>query len=235
MVNSKISYPGLGYLCELRQIRSKNVSLTVYPNNRIVLRYPRHVSKKFIHDFLIERSEWVKNQYEKNDSQNPKKTSFEDGEVLPLFGSKKKVVHTKTNQSQCTDTELILNVKSIRSENGRIKLAKKILRDELERRSLPKLRKYLQKVGTSNYNTNFKLMRSLWGSCTHENKITLNLALVFCPEFVLNYVILHEVAHTKERNHSSKFWNQVESLDPDYKEAEKWIKIHGKRMLCYLY
>lgn len=58
---------------------------------------------------------------------------------------------------------------------------------------------------------------SKWGSCSKENNISINFALHFLPQELLDYVIVHELAHTKERNHSSRFWVIVERIIPDYK------------------
>jgi predicted metal-dependent hydrolase len=68
--------------------------------------------------------------------------------------------------------------------------------------------------------------RSRWGSCSRRGTISLNWRLVQTPQFVTDYIILHELAHVKEMNHSSKFWNEVARLCPDFTCAEKWLKEH---------
>ncbi|WP_167883528.1 M48 family metallopeptidase [Leptospira ognonensis] len=234
-MKSKIDYPGLGYPCELIQNKGKNVSLSVYPNNRIVIRYPKSVSFKFILEFLEERKSWVKERYNKNKTHNPKRTEFNDGEILPIFGVHRKISYSVSEKTKLTENLFILNIKGLRSEQGRTKRALKFLKEELENRSIPVIEKKIAEIGTKRYSFTIKSMRSLWGSCSPRNKITLNLALIFCPEFVLRYVILHEVSHTKEHNHSKKFWSLLESLDPDYEIAEKWIKTNGQKILCYLF
>lgn len=234
-MNLKIDYPGLGYPCELIQNKGKNVSLSVYPNNRIVIRYPKRVSQKFILEFLEERKSWVKERYNKNKAHNPKKTEFADGEILPLFGVNRKISHSLTEKTELTEKSFILNTKGLRSTQGKTKRALKFLKEELENRSIPLIEHQIKVIGTKRYSFAIKSMRSLWGSCSPRNKITLNLALIFCPEFVLQYVILHEVSHTKEHNHSKRFWSLLASLDPDYEIAEKWIKTNGQKVLCYLF
>ncbi len=231
----KSEYPGLGYPFEMKYHHGKNVSLSVYPNNRIILRSPRRISQKFILEFLDERKSWVREQYLKNLSQNPKKTDFQENEILPIFGKNRKIIFSKTENSEITPESIILNVKGLRSEKGRVLRAKNLLRQEIEKQARPLILKYCSKIGTTKYSLNVKTMRSLWGSCSPKNKITLNLALIFCPEFVFEYVIVHEVSHTKERNHSKKFWEVLSSLYPNYLKAERWIKENGKKVLCYLY
>ncbi|HLP75919.1 MAG TPA: M48 family metallopeptidase [Candidatus Paceibacterota bacterium] len=66
--------------------------------------------------------------------------------------------------------------------------------------------------------------RSRWGSCSRRGTISLNWRLIQTPAFVRDYVILHELAHLREMNHSPRFWREVERLCPDYRRAEKWLK-----------
>ena len=66
--------------------------------------------------------------------------------------------------------------------------------------------------------------KSRWGSCSRRGTISLNWRLIQAPAFVQDYIILHELAHRRQMNHSDKFWQEVERLCPDYLLAEKWLK-----------
>jgi predicted metal-dependent hydrolase len=69
--------------------------------------------------------------------------------------------------------------------------------------------------------------RSRWGSCSRRGTISLNWRLVQTPAAVRDYLVLHELAHLKEMNHSRRFWNEVARLCPDFREAEHWLKQHA--------
>ena len=69
--------------------------------------------------------------------------------------------------------------------------------------------------------------RSRWGSCSRRGTISLNWRLVQTPPFVRDYIILHELIHLREMNHSSRFWREVERVCPDYETAERWLKQHS--------
>ena len=73
-----------------------------------------------------------------------------------------------------------------------------------------------------------KYNHSNWGSCSHTGNINLSTRLLFAPERVQDYVILHELAHRVELNHSDRFWKLVETHMPDYREQEKWLSLHGR-------
>jgi len=74
---------------------------------------------------------------------------------------------------------------------------------------------------------NLKYNKSNWGSCSSALNVNLSTRLLFAPMDVIDYVIVHELAHLYEMNHSSKFWNIVSQVMPDYKDKEKWLKING--------
>jgi predicted metal-dependent hydrolase len=69
--------------------------------------------------------------------------------------------------------------------------------------------------------------RSRWGSCSRRGTISLNWRLVQTPLSVRDYLVLHELAHLKEMNHSRRFWSEVERLCPAFREAERWLKQHS--------
>jgi len=68
--------------------------------------------------------------------------------------------------------------------------------------------------------------KSRWGSCSRRGTISLNWRLIQTPKFVRDYIILHELAHRRQMNHSGKFWQEVERLCPDYLQAKRWLKQH---------
>lgn len=83
---------------------------------------------------------------------------------------------------------------------------------------------YFQKSVKS---VNLKYNQTNWGSCSTKNNINLSTRLLFAPEEVIDYVIIHELAHLEEMNHSSRFWKLVSDAMPDYREKEKWLKQNG--------
>ena len=73
--------------------------------------------------------------------------------------------------------------------------------------------------------------RSRWGSCSKRGAISLNWRLVQAPLEVLDYVIVHELMHLREMNHSARFWALVEAACPDFRASERWLKAHGPNLL----
>ncbi|HMV29526.1 MAG TPA: M48 family metallopeptidase, partial [Anaerolineales bacterium] len=72
--------------------------------------------------------------------------------------------------------------------------------------------------------------KTRWGSCTSAGTLNFTWRLVMAPLEVIDYVVLHELAHLKVKNHSPRFWKLVESLCPDFKHHRKWLRDHGETM-----
>jgi predicted metal-dependent hydrolase len=73
--------------------------------------------------------------------------------------------------------------------------------------------------------------RSRWGSCSRQGSITLNWRLLQMPPFVREYIVIHELMHRREMNHSPRFWRHVAGACPRYLEARKWLRTEGKKLL----
>ena len=76
-----------------------------------------------------------------------------------------------------------------------------------------------------------KTQKSRWGSCGIHNDINLNWLLILAPPQVMEYVVIHELCHIKERNHSQKFWLLVKSHLADYQIQRNWLKKEGRRLM----
>jgi len=73
--------------------------------------------------------------------------------------------------------------------------------------------------------------RTRWGSCSSKGNLNFNCLLMLTPPAVIDYVVVHELCHRKEMNHSKQFWSEVEKVLPDYKMQEKWLKNEGNLLM----
>jgi predicted metal-dependent hydrolase len=123
----------------------------------------------------------------------------------------------QANQSQ-------LSVHGLELENLDIAKQKKIAKTIV----LEKIEYWSEKMRISYKNVRLSSARTRWGSCTHQNTISINWRLSLLPMELLDYVIIHELAHVKEKNHSSKFWDIVHKDCPDFKTLRKKLKSFGQ-------
>lgn len=102
----------------------------------------------------------------------------------------------------------------------------KIARDIFTR----KTEYYARIMGVSYGRISIREQKTRWGSCSCQGNLNFNWRLIFAPENVLDYVVVHELAHRKEMNHSKAFYAIVESVLPDYRTSRKWLRDNGDRL-----
>lgn len=94
-----------------------------------------------------------------------------------------------------------------------------------------KVRYYAQIIGVTYGRITIRNQRTRWGSCSGKGNLNFNCLLLLMPEEVLDYVVVHELCHRKEMNHSARFWEEVKKILPDYRQRRKWLKDNGGRIM----
>lgn len=86
-------------------------------------------------------------------------------------------------------------------------------------------------IGVTYGRITIRNQKSRWGSCSGKGNLNFNCLLMLMPPEVLDYVVVHELCHRKEMNHSPRFWAEVSKILPDYKNQVKWLKEHGTEIM----
>jgi len=97
-----------------------------------------------------------------------------------------------------------------------------------------RVRKFAPLVGVDYGRITIRSQRTRWGSCSAKGNLNFNCLLMLCPEEVRDYVVIHELCHRKELNHSPRFWAEVEKVCPDYARHRKWLKENGGSLIAGL-
>ena len=122
-------------------------------------------------------------------------------------------VKARTQEPKLTEEELAALVKQ----------AKKVIP--------PRVAERARQMGVTYGRIAIRKQKTLWGSCSAKGNLNFNCLLMLCPEDVLDYVIVHELCHRKELNHSVRFWTEVARILPDYKQPLKWLKNEGQTII----
>ena len=103
---------------------------------------------------------------------------------------------------------------------------------EQARQVIPKRVEYFSKRIQVTYgHITIRNQKTLWGSCSGKGNLNFNCLLMLAPPEVLDYVIVHELCHRREMNHSKQFWREVEKVLPDYQVWKKWLKEDGGELI----
>lgn len=95
----------------------------------------------------------------------------------------------------------------------------------------PKAAYYAKLLNVSYGRITIRNQKTRWGSCSGKGNLNFNCLLMLTPNEIIDYVVVHELCHRIEMNHSQAFWNLVESILPDYKDRRKWLKDHGAEIM----
>jgi len=106
------------------------------------------------------------------------------------------------------------------------------LADEAMQYFPEKVRYYAPIVGVTYGRITIRNQKTRWGSCSSKGNLNFNCLLMMAPEEVRDYVIVHELCHRLEMNHSKQFWSNVERVLPDYKQSVAWLKEHGEELMA---
>lgn len=216
---------------KLKIIKSKRrtISLSINNDAELVAHVPYNYDKAKLDAFIKEKSKWIVKHLKQVEANNLKYAPFkiEDGAVITIL-EKEYTICLKSNVlSKIVDNTIILP--NLNSKKHLINLIKKIALKYLQERVQQLSFKFNFKYG----NIKVGSATTVWGSCSARNDLNFTYKLMFTPYFVVDYIIIHELSHTKIKNHSTKFYQLVKSCMPNYKLAEQWLK-ENKGIIKYL-
>lgn len=154
---------------------------------------------------------------------------------VPLYVSDNEIERLVISKSKWID-EHMLKVQSTIDERSKLE---KITFEQVKELAdqaveyIPKRVKYYAEKENFVYNKiTIKNLVSRWGSCSTKGNLNFNCLLMLTPDYVIDYIVVHELCHLREMNHSEKFWAEVEKIMPDYQRAELWLKQNGGNLIA---
>ncbi len=207
---------------------------------RITLRLPITASETIIREYLNIVQEWVGQQFEKQPDYREAYLgkNFQNGDLVTV--GERRYTLTMNLKDRATSTaklvgdSICLEINDKLNSWQRTRTAKTLLSRIVAKDFQTEISQRVEEMNARTFrqpvrSINLKYNHSNWGSCSRSGNVNLSTRLLFAPRQVQDYVILHELAHLIEMNHSDRFWELVERFMPHYREAEKWLKANRSK------
>ncbi len=232
---------------EVIKSNRKTIVLEIKPDAAVYIRVPILLSQKKIEAVIKNKEEWIIKHHEAlvnyKASMDTAENTYSSGTEIPLFngdflsleaGESGRDVKTQVflNKEGERRPRLIMDIPSMEHQVVRkciMNWLQSYAKDLLDE----KAKQYAGKMQVAFHQISVRDQKTRWGSCSSKRNLSFNWKLVMMPEDIINYVVVHELAHLKQMNHSPQFWNEVGKILPDYRVSRSWLKEKGKEYQKY--
>ena len=223
-----------GFIAEIiRTKRIKSADIRV-EEGAVSVVVPQTLARSRIIQLLTDRKQCIKQKIVLHREASPvsEKQSV-SGEAFSYLGRNYRL---KLNRGSYTPVKLIqgrLVVTMPYDKNEPHMIRKALMRWfklNAERKLIEKVKRYESIVGVESKGVGIKSFKSRWGSCSAKGKIDFNWNIITAPNYIVDYVVAHELCHLKYHDHSPKFWKQLERVIPDYQSCKEWLKVNGAKL-----
>jgi len=207
--------------------KRKTIALQMADDATLIIRSPFNVSDEIIKRVVLKHTNWIEEKRKQIQARDLKfsQKEFVNGEGFLYLGKHYKLtivdkqeVPLKFENGFHLSKELLLNAKQVFVKWYTERAYEKILE---------RVRWYAQKRGFKYNKINITNAQKRWGSCSRKRNLNFPWRLVMAPLPIVDYVVIHELVHLEERNHSKTFWNKVKMLMPDYEKHKNWLNKNG--------
>ena len=210
-------------------IRSKRrtIALTVSADALLIVRAPMAVSMGYINNLVFEKRAWIiaKKKQALSRGALTSRKEFVEGEEFLYMGEWHAL---KIEKCKAITVEDYLYFPEKHLPRARIKMIAWYKQKALEMIT-ERVAMYSAMTGWRFTSLSITSAQKRWGSCGHRGALHFSWRLIMAPRHIIDYVVVHELAHIPERNHSPRFWNKVRAVLPDYKERKQWLREHGAK------
>jgi predicted metal-dependent hydrolase len=208
--------------------KRKTISITVERDRSVVVRAPIGTSMDQIDQLVQKKGFWIydKTKHKQKYSLEGTEKEFVAGASIPYLGTDYRLdVSRQSFDGIRFDEKFEISRKSARRAS---EVFKAWYVQEAQKLILPLVKEYATKLGAEYHSVKIADLKYRWGSCTPKNNLNFNWRLIKAPIRVIEYIIVHELAHLLEANHTERFWQMVKTQIPDYIRAKEWLKENGQ-------
>ena len=206
----------------------KRISLVIENKDEIIVKTPLKFKSHMLKQIVYDHKEWILKSLYRVPAKN--EFDFVSGGEIPFLGIRYPMILEENNKiknvkfSLIDDKFIVQYNKEKQSYDDFINGLKIFYKYNTIKIIDPIFDEWTYKTKLYPNNISYRFVKTRWGSCSFQNNISINYKLLQFDKKCIEYVVLHELCHIKEKNHSKKFWNLVSLYMPDYKEVEKMLK-----------
>ena len=209
----------------VRNPKARRYILRLTPGRVARVTVPRFGNQKEALAFAQRQTGWLEKQLAKS-PRSHHATEWRHGTEI-LFRGEHVALQLETHASGCA-VRLAGQIITLRETTANLRPAvERHLRLLATKELPPRLLEFAARHQVTVHRVTVRSQRSRWGSCSRAGAISLNWRLVQAPDFVRDYICVHELMHRREMNHSARYWGHVAGAFPRWEEAERWLKAHG--------
>lgn len=212
-----------------RSAKRRKLTITVERDRSVVVHAPAGTSDEKIQEIVEAKRQWIfeKTQHDqKYAAAHPPGKELVSGESALYLGRNYRIEVVKDGLSEVRFDHRFLIPKKQAGKR------KEVLREwyiaKAKEKILPRVKLHARELGVDYAAAKIVDNRYRWGSCTVKDNVNFNWRLIKAPMFVIDYVIVHELAHLIEANHTPRFWNIVRTQTPTMEKAKTWLKENGQ-------
>lgn len=225
-------YDEIGEVSFQRHPRAKYLSIKIQPFSPVRVVVPMHATMKQADSFLKKNIDWVKKKRQSAEKEEKKRTVFDENTSFRTRGHRLKIGAKKTDKISIKIYNGVIQIwypndMAVRHPDIQSAIRHALVeawRIEAKELIPQRVTYYAQKHGFSFQRIFIKNIKSRWGSCSAQNNLNFSLHLMRLPDHLIDYVVLHELCHTIEKNHSKNYWNLLESICPKAKQFRKELR-----------
>lgn len=210
--------------------RRKTIVVLVTKDAQVEVRAPLKAPVSLIEEFLTEKESWIQTHLKQRKQELLKRANFSvgEGDRLLYLGREYPVYLSLEHRRPCFDGEKFILPEKEFSENKPLIVAlyKGLAKEHIAERILF----YSGIVGVAPSAVKVGSASTRWGSCSGKNSLNFTWKLILAPREAVDYVIVHELCHILQHNHSARFWREVKRVLPDYKKRELLLRPLQKRL-----
>ena len=214
----------------------RTLAIQIEPPANVLVISPVNLSEEIIKEKVKSKGGWIIKKLLdfKDMGFIPFNREFVNGESFMYLGRNYSLQTTIDNDLLRPKIKLFdgkFQINTPTKDQDILKMAmEKWYRREAKKIILKRIEFYRPRFNIEPRQIKIKEQKKRWGSCTSKGDLLFNWRAVMAPSPVIDYIIVHELSHLANRNHSSKFWKSVETILPDYKIRKKWLRDYGVRM-----